>query len=190
MTEEEVDAELVKIDDTNFNTLVQHSPDIWMLKFSAPWCQHCTEMKPNWISAAKELGSKVKFGIIDADQNRGLARRFGITMLPSLKFYEAGMDKTDYNLQEYTGGRSASEIADFAHSLYLGRRDHFGTSKHKFNDDDMCSVEMNMYEGDMFSGDMSSGDMSSGDMSSGDMTGMTSGDMSHSHDQIPTSYWL
>ena len=145
MTEEEVDAHCEVIDEHNFNEKVQHSPDIWMLKFSAPWCHHCTEMKPNWISAAKELGSKVRFGIIDADANRGLAQRFGINMLPSLKFYESGMEKTDYNMQDYTGGRSASEISDFAHSLYLGRRDHFGSSQHKFNDDDMCSVEMDMY---------------------------------------------
>ena len=91
MTEDEVDSELMEIDEHNFNTMVQHSPDIWMLKFSAPWCHHCQEMKPNWISAAKALGSKVKFGIIDADANRSLAKRFGITMLPSLKFYEGGM---------------------------------------------------------------------------------------------------
>ena len=73
MTEEEVDAGLEVIDEHNFNEKVMHSKDIWMLKFSAPWCHHCNEMKPNWISAAKELGSKVRFGIIDADANRGLA---------------------------------------------------------------------------------------------------------------------
>ena len=140
MTEEEVDSHLEEIDESNFNEKVQHSKDIWMLKFSAPWCGHCTEMKPNWISAAKELGSKVRFGIIDADANRGLAKRFGITMLPSLKFYEAGMEKTDYNLLDYTGGRSASDIADFAHSLHLGRRDKFGSFDHDFDENDMCSV--------------------------------------------------
>ena len=178
MTEEEVDSELETITEDNFNSKVQHSPDIWMLKFSAPWCHHCTNMKPNWISAAKELGSKVKFGIIDADANRGLAKRFGVTMLPSLKFYEAGM-KTDYNLQDYTGGRSGSEIADFAHNLYLGRRDHFGQSKHKFNDDDMCSVEMMMDDSDMM-GDMMMSDGMGGDMSSdGMMPGMMSEAMSN-----------
>ena len=200
MTEEEVDAGLEIIDEHNFNEKVMHSHDIWMLKFSAPWCHHCNQMKPNWISAAKELGSKVRFGIIDADANRGLARRFGINMLPSLKFYEAGMEKSDYNLQDYTGGRSAEELVDFAQSLYLGRRHQFGSSGYA-NNDDTCDVDMDeMMGGDMTSGDMmtsggmASGDMmGSGDMTSGMMSGMMSGAMTseemsghhaHSHDHL------
>ena len=42
---------------------------------------------PAYEAAALELGAKVRFAVIDVDQNKDLTRRFKITRLPELKFF-------------------------------------------------------------------------------------------------------
>ena len=62
-------------------------------------------MKPSWIAAAKELGSNVRFATINAADNRDIARDFGISMLPTIKFYKAGYGKTAKSAEQYSGTR-------------------------------------------------------------------------------------
>ena len=113
-----VDGELVELDEDNFDRVVLGSNEIWLLKFQAPWCYHCNLMRPNWVAAAKELGTNVRFGLIDADANRGLARRYNVQTLPLLVYMHAGYGKTDEHALTYTGGRSKSEILNFARGLH------------------------------------------------------------------------
>ena len=63
------------------------SNEIWLIKFTAPWCYHCKNTMPAYEAAALELGAKVRFAVIDVDQNKDLTRRFKITRLPELKFF-------------------------------------------------------------------------------------------------------
>lgn len=110
--------EIVHLDDDNFDDVVLNSNEIWMIKFGAPWCYHCNVAKPHWAAAAKEMEGKVRFAMIDADKNRGLAKRFKISKLPTLKYYKAGYDKTDDSVLSYTGKRTEAPIIDFAKSLH------------------------------------------------------------------------
>ena len=112
------DGELVILDDETFDEVVGTSNEIWMIKFSAPWCYHCKLMLPAWTSAAKELGAKVRFAYVNADANRGLARRFGVTKLPTLKYFTAGYNKDDSNIISYTGGRTEKDFIKFAKDLH------------------------------------------------------------------------
>lgn len=89
-----------------------------MIKFGAPWCYHCNVAKPHWEKAAKEMEGKVRFAMIDADKNRGLAKRFKISKLPTLKYFKAGYDKTDGSVLSYTGKRTEAPIIDFAKNLH------------------------------------------------------------------------
>ena len=73
---------------------------------------------PAYEAAALELGAKVRFAVIDVDQNKDLTRRFKITRLPELKFFQAGYaSKTDEKVQDYTGGRSEYELKLFGKIL-------------------------------------------------------------------------
>jgi protein disulfide-isomerase-like protein len=112
-----VDGHIVELDDDNFDRVVMGSNEIWLLKFAAPWCYHCNILKPTWEAAALELGSNVRFGLIDADANRGLARRFSIQKLPTLKFFNAGYGKTDDEVEDYDGGRTLIDITQFARDM-------------------------------------------------------------------------
>lgn len=100
-----------------------------MIKFSAPWCYHCAKMKPSWIAAAKELGSNVRFATINAADNRDIARDFGISMLPTIKFYKAGYGKTAESAEQYSGTRDEQSLKDFAHEL----NEEFQTDRSKFD---------------------------------------------------------
>ena len=111
------EGDVVELDDSNFDDIIFSSNEIWMITFSAPWCYHCNLMKPNWIAAAKELGSNVRFATVNADANRGLARRFFVRTLPTMKFYYAGYDKDDSTAQSYTSGRTYEDIFSFATDL-------------------------------------------------------------------------
>ena len=114
-----IDGQLVELTDANFDDVFMKSNEIWLIKFSAPWCYHCNQMLPSWTAAAKELGAKVRFAVIDVDANKWLARRFNVQKLPELRFYQAGYGKTIQKGQEYTGSRSEHDLAAFAYSLRL-----------------------------------------------------------------------
>ena len=60
------DGDVVKLDDSNFDDIVLSSNEIWVIKFGAPWCYHCKVFKPKYMEAAEKLGSKVRFGEVDA----------------------------------------------------------------------------------------------------------------------------
>ena len=112
------DGDIVYLDDSNFDHMMESSNEIWMLMFAAPWCYHCNMAKPIYTGAAAEVGADVRFAIIDADANRGLAKRFAISSLPTFKFYHAGYGKNDGNVQDYTAGRKQADFVTFARSLY------------------------------------------------------------------------
>lgn len=56
-------------------------------------------MMPAFESVSQELGGEVRFAKVNADTNRGLARRFNIQALPTLKYYSGGYGKTEDNAQ-------------------------------------------------------------------------------------------
>ena len=70
------------------------------------------------MRAAKELGAKVRFGIVDVDESKDLANRFKVYQLPVLYYYKAGYGKTDGHALPYTGGRSQRIFNNFGTQLY------------------------------------------------------------------------
>lgn len=113
-----VDGTVVTLDDDNYDDVIYGSNEIWVVKFGAPWCHHCKLMVPAQEAAAQALGSKIRIAEIDADKNRGLARRFGVSKLPTIKYYKAGYGKNDERALPYTGGRSEYDLKTFGSTLW------------------------------------------------------------------------
>jgi len=63
-----------------------------VVAFTASWCGPCRSMKANVFADAavqKELADNFHFYLMDTDEEKGLARKFGISSLPTVKVIDA-----------------------------------------------------------------------------------------------------
>lgn len=103
--------DVIELTDSNFESTVLKSDDIWLVEFYAPWCGHCKNLAPEWAKAATELKGKVKLGALDATVHQQMAQRYGIQGFPTIKYFGPG-DKS--NAADYDGGRTASDIVTWS----------------------------------------------------------------------------
>jgi protein disulfide-isomerase A6 len=104
--------DVIELTDSNFESMVLESDDMWLVEFFAPWCGHCKNLAPHWASAATQLKGKVKLGALDATVHTVMAGRYGIRGFPTIKLFPGG--KKDGEAVDYDGGRTASDIVQWA----------------------------------------------------------------------------
>ncbi|XP_055614434.1 protein disulfide-isomerase A6 homolog [Uranotaenia lowii] len=109
--------DVIELTDSNFDKLVLNSDDIWLVEFFAPWCGHCKNLAPHWDKAASELKGKVKLGALDATVHTLKAQQFGVQGYPTIKFFAGGPKDRD-SAQDYDGGRTSSDIVNWALEKY------------------------------------------------------------------------
>lgn len=103
------DSDVVVLTESNFESLVLQSDDLWLVEFYAPWCGHCKKLAPEWAQAASELKGSVKLGKVDSTVENGLASKYGIQGYPTIKVFIPGGQN-----EEYQGGRTADSIVTTA----------------------------------------------------------------------------
>jgi len=103
--------DVIELTDSNFDKLVLNSNEPWLVEFYAPWCGHCKNLAPEWAKAATALKGKVKLGAVDATVHQSKAQQYGVRGYPTIKFFPSGPKK---DAQEYDGGRTASDIIEWA----------------------------------------------------------------------------
>lgn len=113
------DGKIVHLNDRNIEAILEdNQDDVWMVKFGAPWCKHCVNMKGDWKKSAKQLGGKVRFADIDVSENKAIAKSFGIKYLPEIKYFRGKLGKGEslrtHHFEPYSGKRSADDIITFA----------------------------------------------------------------------------
>lgn len=104
---------VVELTDSNFDSTVLGSEDMWLVEFYAPWCGHCKNLAPHWAKAATELKGKVKLGALDATVNTIKSSEYGVQGYPTIKFFGLGK-KTVSSAEDYNGGRTSSDIVTWA----------------------------------------------------------------------------
>ncbi|XP_055386735.1 protein disulfide-isomerase A6 homolog [Condylostylus longicornis] len=109
--------DVVELTDDNFDKLVLQSDDVWLVEFFAPWCGHCKNLAPHWAKAATELKGKVKLGALDATVHQAKAQQYGVNGYPTIKFFPGGR-KSSSDAEDYTGGRTSSDIVSWALEKY------------------------------------------------------------------------
>ncbi|CAF1367088.1 unnamed protein product [Adineta ricciae] len=102
----------IELTESNFDSTVLESEDVWLVEFMAPWCGHCKKLAPEWSRAATELKGKVKLGVVDATVHTQLAQRYGVQGFPTIKFFPGG--RKDGQAEEYDGGRTSDDIVAWA----------------------------------------------------------------------------
>lgn len=111
---------VVVLTESNFNSKVLDSDDVWLVNFYAPWCPHCKNLKPVYEEASRAIRKEgiknVRLGAIDASEYQSYAQKYGIRGFPTLKYFPAG-PKTENDAKEYDNDRSAKGILSWAKSM-------------------------------------------------------------------------
>lgn len=74
----------ITITKENFKQEVQNTEVPVLLDFWATWCGPCRMVAPELQAVAEELGSSVKVGKINVDEQPELAEQFNISSIPAL----------------------------------------------------------------------------------------------------------
>ena len=82
-------AEIV-ITNQNFEQEVQNAEVPVLLDFWATWCGPCRMLAPELEAVGEELGSRVKIGKVNVDEQPELAEQFNISSIPALFVFKNG----------------------------------------------------------------------------------------------------
>lgn len=99
----------------NFTSAVEADGAKLLVSFYAPWCGHCKRLAPEYEKAAglvaeaaqKDTTVVARLAMVDATAETALADAHGVRNYPTLKWFHRGRG------HEYTGGRTAGEIAEW-----------------------------------------------------------------------------
>jgi len=101
--------DVINLDSSNFDAHVGGDKPAFV-EFYAPWCGHCKSLAPEYEKLATAFKNQpVVIAAVDADKDRDLGTRFGVSGFPTLKYFPANAKDGE----AYNGGRSAKEILDF-----------------------------------------------------------------------------
>ena len=85
-------ANVLQINDENFETEVLGSPEPFLLDFSAVWCGPCKALAPIVDRLAEELKGKAKVGKLDIDDSPNIATKLAIKSVPTLVVFKSGKE--------------------------------------------------------------------------------------------------
>lgn len=83
-------ANVIHVNEENFQSEVMESKVPVLADFWAPWCGHCTKLSPVLDELAADLGDKVKVVKISVDENRSLAQQYSVMSLPTMILIKDG----------------------------------------------------------------------------------------------------
>jgi len=83
-----------------------------LIDFWAGWCPPCKWLNPVVEHIAAEQAGMMLVAKVDADENPGLVRRYGILSLPSLLVFVDGVERTRL-VGARPKGRLLTDLAEF-----------------------------------------------------------------------------
>jgi len=90
-------SEVHHLTDDTFDTFLEEENSV-LVMFYAPWCGHCKQMKPKFVSAAAKLkDSQIsgKLAAVDCTKESKIASRFGVKGYPTVKYFKDGQEAFD-----------------------------------------------------------------------------------------------
>jgi len=104
-------AEVKVLTAANFDGIALDTSKDVLVEFYAPWCGHCKSLEPVYNQVGKTFENEKNCVVakVDADHERDLGSRFGVSGFPTIKFFP----KNNKAGEEYNGGRSEQDFIDF-----------------------------------------------------------------------------
>jgi len=103
---------VVVLDAHTFDDVVLNKDHDTIVAFTAPWCGHCKSLKPTYERVAVDFLPETKCIVAnvdaDAEVNRPIAQKYGVTSFPTIKFYPKGGEPIAYE-----GGRQEADFVEF-----------------------------------------------------------------------------
>jgi len=123
---------------SNFDSVALDPTKDVFVEFYAPWCGHCKRLTPIWdkLASIYKTESGVVIANVDADANKDLGTRYGVTGFPTLIYFS----KNDKSGERYNGARELPDLIDHvnrqagANRLESGRH-HSSVGRHDELDD-------------------------------------------------------
>jgi len=98
-------ADVVQVEDANFEADVVGSQVPVLVDFWAPWCGPCRTIAPIIETLAKEYEGKIKVAKINVDDNPLTPSRYGVRGIPNLMIFKDGIVK-----EQIVGAASKSRL--------------------------------------------------------------------------------
>eukprot|EP00397_Hematodinium_sp_SG-2012_P049913 GEMP01057780.1.p1 GENE.GEMP01057780.1~~GEMP01057780.1.p1 ORF type:complete len:198 (+),score=59.36 GEMP01057780.1:68-661(+) len=101
-----------ELTDDDFDKVIEGQA---FVKFFAPWCGHCKNMKPAWDDLEAHLLDSPVVTIADVDctgTGKNICQKIGVQGYPTVKYFIAG------ETFEYNGARGLSELKAFVATTF------------------------------------------------------------------------
>lgn len=103
-------ANVVDLTNDNFDSIV-NGDKFAFVEFYAPWCGHCKALAPTYemLGEAFAKADDVIIAKVDADSEKTLGSRFGVSGFPTLKYFIKGSTTAE----SYESGRDLKDLVTF-----------------------------------------------------------------------------
>ena len=106
----------------NFRELVLTGKTPVVVDFWAPWCVWCKKLAPIFDSVSTSMDG-LKFIKVNVDEEKKLAQEYGISSLPTLKFFCEGRE-----IAELIGALPKDKLEAKFREIIAGRKECLATS--------------------------------------------------------------
>jgi len=103
---------VVVLDSSNFDRIALDETKDVLVEFYAPWCGHCKKLAPDYEKVAQAFAAEpnVVVANVDADADKTLGTRYGVSGFPTIKFFPKN---NKANPETYERGRDVKTFVDF-----------------------------------------------------------------------------